>query len=229
MLGRQQYQCQQGKEINLKKKENYKEKKNAILTILTIHLQNTENLYRIKKRCLIVFNTKKLFILPKYEILTCTGYNRDKACCLISKTNSFFQRKSKREGQRENVLDEEYHLSYLIQLPKGKHCYHNTGKATAIAKLLDLRVNDFIQKLIRSGCRRVKELESRAMDFATDVLFEGVCSPDRYRGMFYPERSKVKNLITYVKMETRLSKIDQENVQHFVSSCREAKIHVTPR
>ena len=32
------------------------------------------------------------------------------------------------------------------------------------------------KKLIRSGCRRVKELESRAMDFVTDVLFEGACS-----------------------------------------------------
>ena len=28
MLGRQQYKCQRGKDINLKKKENYKEKKN---------------------------------------------------------------------------------------------------------------------------------------------------------------------------------------------------------
>ena len=67
------------------------------------------------------------------------------------------------------------------------------------------------------------------MDFVTGVLFEGVCSPDRYRGRFYPERRKIRNLITYVKMETRFSKIDQENVQHFVSPCREAKIHFTPR
>ena len=67
------------------------------------------------------------------------------------------------------------------------------------------------------------------MDFVTDVLFEGVCSPDRYCGKFYPERRKIRNLITYVKMETRFSKIDQENVQYFVSSCREAKIQFTPR
>ena len=67
------------------------------------------------------------------------------------------------------------------------------------------------------------------MGFVTDVLFEGVCSPDRYRGRFYPRRRKIRNLITYVKMETRFSKIDQENVKHFASSCREAKIHFTPR
>ena len=67
------------------------------------------------------------------------------------------------------------------------------------------------------------------MDFVTDVLFEGVCSPDCYRGRFYPERRKIRNLIFYVKMETRFSEIDQENVQHFVSSCKEAKIYFTPR
>ena len=83
--------------------------------------------------------------------------------------------------------------------------------------------------MIRSGCRRVKELESGAMDFVTEVLFEGVYSPDFYRGRFYPERRKIRNLITYVKMETRFSKIDQENVQLFLSSYREAKIHFTPR
>ena len=46
--------------------------------------------------------------------------------------------------------------------------------------------------------------------------FEDVCSPVRYRGRFYPERRKIRNLITYVK-------IDQENIQHFASSCREEK------
>ena len=45
------------------------------------------------------------------------------------------------------------------------------------------------------------------MDFVTDVLLEGACSPNPYRGMFYPERHKIRNLITSVKMETRFSKI----------------------
>ena len=83
--------------------------------------------------------------------------------------------------------------------------------------------------MIRSDCRRSKELESRAMDFVTGVSFEGECSLDRYRGKFYPERRKIRSLITYVKMETRFSKIDQANVQHSVPSFREAKIHFTPR
>ena len=66
------------------------------------------------------------------------------------------------------------------------------------------------------------------MDFVTGLLFEGVCSSDRFRGRFYSERRNIRNLITYIKMETQFSKIDQGKVQHFVSPCREAKIHFTP-
>ena len=66
------------------------------------------------------------------------------------------------------------------------------------------------------------------MDFVTGLLFEGVCSSDRFRGRFCPERRNIRNLITYIIMETQFSKIDQGKVQHFVSPCREAKIHFTP-
>ena len=59
--------------------KNYKEKKTQNL-LLTIHLQNTRNWYRIqKRRYLVVLNTKKLFSFPKYKIPTDTRYNRDKA------------------------------------------------------------------------------------------------------------------------------------------------------
>ena len=49
LLGRQQYQCHQEKDINYKKKENYKEKKTRNL-LLTMHLQNTENWHKIQKK-----------------------------------------------------------------------------------------------------------------------------------------------------------------------------------
>ena len=91
LLGRQQYQCYQEKDINYKKKENYKEKKTRNL-LMTMHLQNTENWHRIQKKgCLIVFNTKKLFSLQKYKIPTDTRYNGDKAAKSVRK-NPFFLR-----------------------------------------------------------------------------------------------------------------------------------------
>ena len=137
-----------------------------------------------------------MFPFPKYKIPIDTRHNRDEAAKSVKK---FLSSLEQSRDQREKVLDEEYNLSYLIQLPKGKHCYHNTGKAAGIAEPFDPRVTDFIQKLIRSGCRRVKELESRAMDFVTDVLFEGACIPDRYHGGFYPERE-----ISFLMLKRRL-------------------------
>ena len=170
-MGKQQYQCYQRKDINYKKKENYKEKKTQNL-LQTIHLQNTENWYRIEKKgCLLVFNTKKLFTFPEYKIPTDTRCNRDKAAKSVKKILPSLEQS---KGKKEKVLDEEYHLSWLIQLPKGKHCCHNTGKAAGIAEPLDARVTDIIKKIIRSGCPRVKELESQAMDFVTGILFKGV-------------------------------------------------------
>ena len=75
----------------------------------------------------------------------------------------------------------------------------------------------------------MKELESRAADIVTDVLFEGTSKPDRYRGRFFPERRKIRNLIAHIKIENRFSKIDQENVENFVWTCQQAKIRFTPR
>ena len=52
------------------------------------------------------------------------------------------------------------------------------------------------------------------MDFFTDVLLEGACSPDRTVEDF--TLNDVKLEISSL-MLTRFSKMDQENVQHFVS------------
>ena len=57
---------------------------------------------------------------------------------------------------------EQCKLEYIVTFPKTKHLYHHTEIAAGVTEPLDSRVNDFIEKLIRSGCRRVKELESRA-------------------------------------------------------------------
>ena len=120
-------------------------------------------------------------------------------------------------------------FKYIVTFPKTKHLYHHTGIAAGVTEPLDPHVSDFIKKLIRSGCRRVKELESRAANFVTGVLFEGASKPDRYRGKFFPERKKISKLITYTKIENRFSKIDQENVENFVSTCQQAKIRFIPR
>ena len=67
-----------------------------------------------------------------------------------------------------------------------------------------------------------------AADFVTDVLFAGASEPDWYRGRFFPERRKIRNLTNYIKIENRCSKIDQKNVENFVSACQQLKIRFTP-
>ena len=74
----------------------------------------------------------------------------------------------------------------------------------------------------------MKELELMAADFVTDVLFSGASEPDWYRGRFFPERRKIRNLTNYIKIENRCSKIDQKNVENFVSACQQLQIRFTP-
>ena len=67
------------------------------------------------KRMFSSLEYQETVYIPKYKIPKDTRYNRDKAAKSV-------------KGPNKKVLDEEDNLSYLIQLPKGKQCYHNTCK-----------------------------------------------------------------------------------------------------
>ena len=107
-LGRHQYQCHQGKDINYKKKENYNEKKRKTYYWPYIYKTPKTGTGYKKKGCLLVFNTKKLFTFTKYKIPTDTRYNRDKAAKSVKK---FLSSLEQSKGKKEKVLDEDYHLS----------------------------------------------------------------------------------------------------------------------
>lgn len=119
-------------------------------------------------------------------------------------------------------------IRYVVTFPKTKHLYHHTGIAAGVTEPLDPRVSDLIKKLIRSGCRRVKELESREGCRFCDRRFIWRCFKTR-SVRFFPGRRKITNLITYINIENTLSKIDRENVESFVLTCQHAKIRFTPR
>ena len=57
----------------------------------------------------------------------------------------------------------------------------------------------------------VTKLQSRASTFVREKIFHGERPPESLRRRFNPNRKKVRSLITRVKLETRHSKIDQEN------------------
>ena len=86
------------------------------------------------------------------------------------------------------------------------------GQAAGLTEPLEERIVKYLKKLIRNGCRNSKDLQSRAAEFVQDKIFFGEKHPGSLRRKFNPNRKKIKNLITNVKIETRYSKIDQENV-----------------
>ena len=81
----------------------------------------------------------------------------------------------------------------------------------SLAELLDEKIVKYLKKLIRNGCRNSKDVPSRATEILWDKIFFGKNHPGSLRRKFNPNRKKIKNLITSVKIETRYSKIDQEN------------------
>ena len=206
--------------MNQKKKEKYRTEKSQ--TLLNDHnfSKNRKLLQDAKKKgCPVIFSTKKILSFPEFKIPNNTRDKKDKASKLIK---TFLN--DLKEAKDKKATVKQCKFEYIVTFPKAKHLYHHTGIAAGVTEPLDPRVNDFIKKLIRSGFRRVKELKSRA-----DVLFEGVSKPDRYRGRFFPERRKIRNLTTYIKTKNRFSKFDQENVENFVSTCQQAKIRFTSR
>ena len=86
------------------------------------------------------------------------------------------------------------------------------GQAAGLTELLDERIVKYLKKLIRNGCRNSKGFQSRAAEFVQDKIFFGEKHPSSLRRKFNPNRKRIKNLITSMKIETRYSKIDQENV-----------------
>ena len=90
--------------------------------------------------------------------------------------------------------------------------YHHMGQAAGLVEPLDKRVALYLKEIIRNGCRRLKELQSRASEFVREDIFHGERPSESLKRRFNPNRNKVRNLITRVKLETCHSKIDQENV-----------------
>ena len=107
------------------------------------------------------------------------------------------------------------------------HKYHNMGQAAGLTEPLDERIVRYLKKLIRNGCRNSKDLQSRAAEFVQDKIFFGEKHPGSLRHKSNPNRKKI---ITSVKIETRYSKIDQENVAKLKEDWGKwADIYFTPK
>ena len=86
---------------------------------------------------------------------------------------------------------------------------HHMAQATSLVEPLDKRVALYLKEIIRNGCRRVKELQSRASEFVREKIFNGERPPESLRRRFNPNRKEALSLITRIIFETCHSKINQ--------------------
>ena len=96
---------------------------------------------------------------------------------------------------------------------ENQHRFHYQGEAATVIQLVESRVNDFIRKQIRKGCRVQKDIQSRTEYFVKETIFNGRKTKESNRRTFVPSRKKNRNLILSVRNETRYSKIGQENIE----------------
>ena len=86
LIGKQRYQCHQGKDMNQKKKEKYRTEKSQRL--LRLHDHNFSKNRKLvqdtkKKGCPVIFSTKKFLSFPEFKIPSNTRNSKDKASKLI--------------------------------------------------------------------------------------------------------------------------------------------------
>ena len=241
-LGYQEYHCHQGKDMNAGIKE--KNSKESNLAMMADHcFKKRRKLTQPSKKmdCPVIFTVKKMFCFPEFKIIKDTKRNRTEASRqlkqYISEQKQLFEEtvsvSCKTENKQSIKMESEKEFGYLkfiVKPPIGGHKYHHIGRAAGLIEPLDERINEHLKKLIRSGCRRVKELQSRAAEYTLEKIFAGEKHPDMFRRRFRPSRTKVKNLITAVKLENRHSKIDQENVAKLKEEWGKwADIYFSPR
>ena len=106
-------------------------------------------------------------------------------------------------------------LQYLVLFPnENQHRFHYQGQATTVIQPVDSRVNDFICKQIREGCRVSNDIQSGTEYFVKETIFNGQKTKESRKRTFVPSRKKIRSLVLSVRNETRYSKIDQENITH---------------
>ena len=65
------------------------------------------------------------------------------------------------------------------------------GVGAGFIEPLDERVNTYLKSLVRSGCRRVKELIAK--EFVFNTIFSGEKNSAIFRNRFCPSRGNFKN------------------------------------
>ena len=167
LLVAQDYQCHQGKDMHKASKEHYQKDKKIQQSFDHCVLKSRKLAQHTKKvDCPFVLSVKKILTFPLFKIEKDTKRRRAEAA---KKIMSYLE-EMKKLGKV--VKSEEFKGKlHLCQFPDpSAHQNHHTGQAAGISEPLDNRVVEYLKKQIREGCRRTKDLQSRAKLFVDQTI-----------------------------------------------------------
>ena len=141
-----------------------------------------------KLDCLLVFTVKTLLRFPEYKIQKNTQRKRTE---MAAKTKKEITALSFAKNDQETLMKDEENknsikslgrLEYICKFPDPNgHKNNHVGEAATIIEPLLERVVEFLKTHIRSGCKRIKELQRQASIFVNDVIFAHEKRPESCR------------------------------------------------
>ena len=132
------------------------------------------------------FCIKNIYRFTSYKVGIDTKNNREK---INQNLRNDLDTLKKKKKNFENLGS----LQYLVLFPnENQHRFHYQGEAATVIQPVDSRVNDFICKQIREGCRVSNDIQSRTEYFVKETIFNGQKTKGSKRRTFVPSRKKLE-------------------------------------
>lgn len=96
-------------------------------------------------------------------------------------------------------------------------------QAAGICEAIDPAIKDKIAELIGMSVRRVSDVKRYLEHYVKNDLFKGTAIPPKTRRRYFPRRKDIANEIGKIKREKRFTHIDQDYLQHLVSTWKAQK------
>ncbi len=84
-------------------------------------------------------------------------------------------------------------------------------------QMVDKKIIEKIGELVGEGVRYVEEMKRHLNVFVKDDLFRGKQQPERSNRRYFPKGRTIKNHMYNATIKSRLSAIDQDNVEEMIS------------
>ncbi|CAB3999988.1 Calcium-responsive transcription factor [Paramuricea clavata] len=110
---------------------------------------------------------------------------------------------------------------YVMFPEPNEHTTHKLGQLGGIMQRLDEQLIQKINDLVGEGVRNVGEMKRHLKIYVKDDLFRGKKQPERNNRRYFPKPKTIKNHMYNATIKSRLSMMDQDNVQQLADKWRE--------